>query len=432
MIANTIIIIIFLYFFIGGVINAIQSSKWKRSELENFHGQTEPENSNSNLYFYIIIPALREQAVISRTLERMSQLRYSKNRFEVVVALDSAELPPATAQAVNEFIKSSSVSVKITTTTYYGPKKRRSSQLNKAIDEIFKSKSALEHETSTFVAVYDADSFPNLDTLSYVNYFVEKEIMRGNEVMALQQTISYLKNFDRLSVLLAANALYQTLWNYIFEVPRFLHTAKEISQNKKVSFPPYCMGHGQFIRLDVLKKIGGLPQDGACDGIQLGFRLTSNRIKINPIPLDDECESPEDYLTLLRQQSFWYCGNLEFFKNREKNSIASVRPYFHHAILNIKWILRPWWAIAVSITAIDLFDYGIGALILMSCFFYYVAIYVIIKRNRLAVFHLDSMRAAMVIFLLPIAVLIKSIGGMYGVLKFLTRSKTFPKVERKY
>ncbi|MDD3083871.1 MAG: glycosyltransferase [Candidatus ainarchaeum sp.] len=414
-----------------GLYNILKISKWKKKSTEEFFENK--SRAKPLIYFYLFIPALREQKVIAETLEFISKMNYPTNKFEIIVALDKKEQGNFTTKdVVKKYLEKKANKMKISFVEYSGNGQKRSFQLNEALKKIINKKTS---KKNIFVGVYDADSRPNLNTLSYINYkfFKEKKM-----VFAFQQTINYLLNSEKISnlknsSLLLGNAYYQTLWNYISEINQFLKNNARFKKRKESNFPPYCMGHGEFFELETLKSIGGFPNNGPADGIQIGFILALKRIKIIPIPLDDSCESPEKLSVLFKQHSFWFCGNINFFKiiSKEKFSFSRIMQTLNHLFLCGKWLVRPFFYSITLIYAIIVLNYLAILVLLIMPFLYYLLGYYLIKQN----FEQKILKLKYCGVEIPLAMYFKSFGAVNGLIKtikyyFFNKDYKFSKVER--
>ena len=407
---------IILYFIINGYISLFVSFSYYLKERKQF--LTKKKSTIEKVYFYILIPALREQNVIEKTLKHISSFNYSKNKFEIIVALDKKESSRKkdnlkTKDFINKFIlEHKSKNVKFI--EYAGSAQKRAYQLNVALEYI-KKNNTHQH---TFIGVYDADSHPDLDTLKYINY----KYTQDNKKVAFQQNMNYLLNSHKIkhNVVLLANAYYQTMWNYLFEINQFITTNRRILANKKSRFPPYCMGHGEFFKLEVLTRINGFSEIGPADGIQIGFTLTKNNIPIYPVPFEDYCESPESLITLYKQHTFWFFGNLTFYRILRSSKFLSIAflQNCNHLFLAIKWALRPFLVIFVLII-FTMYNALLFWLLIIFVWVYYLSGYLCVinflnkntdfKVYKLRLFGLE----------IPLGVFYKSLGAIHGVYKIL-------------
>ena len=72
-----------------------------------------------------------------------------------------------------------------------------------------------------------------------------------------------------------------------------------------------CLGHHQFVRLDVLQALGGFPTAGATEDSTLGYMLGARGILIRPMPMIELTDLPETKEKIIRQNARWYQGVLD-------------------------------------------------------------------------------------------------------------------------
>src|SRR5204863_4121107 len=72
-----------------------------------------------------------------------------------------------------------------------------------------------------------------------------------------------------------------------------------------------CLGHHQFVRLDVLRDLGGFPTSGATEDSTLGYALGARGILLGALPLVELVDLPETKDKMVRQNARWYKGVLD-------------------------------------------------------------------------------------------------------------------------
>jgi hypothetical protein len=72
-----------------------------------------------------------------------------------------------------------------------------------------------------------------------------------------------------------------------------------------------CLGHNQFVRLDVLQGLGGFPTSGATEDSTLGYALGARGVLLAPLPLLELNDLPETTEKMVRQNARWYKGVLD-------------------------------------------------------------------------------------------------------------------------
>lgn len=385
-------------------------------------------SDNPRAHFFLLVPALREVNVITDTLTALRRFDYPAERVDIVVALDAKECgETTTANVVADYVDGCDAGPRVTTVTFHGDEQRRSLQLNAGLAEVRDQVCRRRIAGPVVVGVYDADSRPDPRALAYVDWRLRTT---GREKIAFQQTVSYLSNVDRLrgAPLVHANAVYQSVWNLLFETPRLLASQRSAEHDRPLLFPPYCMGHGEFFSLAALDAIGGFPLAGPCDGIQAGFALSRIGIPIVPVPFDDTCESPTTKRTIVGQHTFWYSGNLEFFAwYRPAWDARVVAANVCHLVLNLKWLLRPvWFGAILAVLSYRRRGVAAGALALSPIVYYRV----VTALWRWANDGTSIPTSDLPMDWVPAAAALKSVGAANALFRICRGRSTFHKTER--
>lgn len=180
----------------------------------------------------------------------------------------------------------------------------------------------------TFLGVYNADSNPNLDALFCLgcDYCCSKN---NQPPKAYQQVAAYVKNFYQYPKtlrghFLKASSLIQTRWGLGRELP-MVRKHWEFWSKKETNIPlsiwqkifkepsAYCIGHGFFIRLDLLKEIGSFPTETLNEDLALGYYLCLKKIGIKPLLVLENVENPGTVSGLVKQKAAWYWGMVDYF-----------------------------------------------------------------------------------------------------------------------
>lgn len=408
-----------------GVRNIVRSARWKKRERTHF-AEHQPQSGAS--YFFLLVPALREQSIIGETLAYLRSLNYPNSRFEIIVAVDGKETGECTtARVVEEYVNRHSDGAPVTVVTHRSPGQRRSLQLNAALEYVRRQIEDRGLHGRLLVGVYDADSRPEAETLA----FIDDQASRNPQTLAFQQTITYLENHRALDgrKIVHANAVYQSVWNYAFEIPRLLASRNRLISGRPALFPPYCMGHGEFFDIRALDTVGGFPRVGPCDGLQIGFALSREGIAIHPVPFDDSCESPTSLRDVFRQHTYWYSGTVQYFRwyKTRPLRIDTVLPMICHTVQSVRWLCRPLvfaaataaaqhrrgWRGAVAVPGTVLGYYWLGATAVR-------------RTSNPATETAASLSAGWI----PAAVAFKSLGAANAVIRMFRGKSTFNKVER--
>jgi hypothetical protein len=93
-------------------------------------------------------------------------------------------------------------------------------------------------------------------------------------------------------------------------VPQFARLARPLFE-LSLRRSQICLGHNQFVRLDVLQSLGGFPTGGATEDSTLGYALGARGILMAPLPLVELTDLPETSEKMVRQNARWYKGVLD-------------------------------------------------------------------------------------------------------------------------
>lgn len=313
----------------------------------------------------------------------------------------------------------------------------RASQLNYGVKNYLTSQSSYD-----ILGVYDADSLPEKNVLCEISVAFDDK-----EIHACQQPLHFIDFYNENnkrgnSSLLSASSLYQTNWSLIKELPNLIKYSKYNRREKPYLRNLYLNGHGEFFRVDVIKKFNGFPTEVITDGVQIGYRLSMCNFNIKPIKSWCSDDMPTSNKQMITQHSRWYGGcnriydaykwSKSFNSSLKNNSLAQYIDGVHMQFL---------WAFAPIVTLIGFllsfnienkyFKYSIISLYLLSLLTYN---YIVPLVGLKTVFK-DIKYDIKVVLLLPIAPILKCIGPQLYFLqifkkKIFKKDIIFSKVER--
>lgn len=190
--------------------------------------------------------------------------------------------------------------------------------------------------SKTYFCVYNADSRPNKKTFESVS----NVIYNLNFPKVIQQYSYAFSNLDNLSFMMKGFALYQSN----FEIKNGLLNTLTFSN----FLYTYVVGHGLFIRVDLLKELGGFDNKFWCEDIYLSSRLRNKNVKITPILNLESMETPKKLSILIKQNATWFktanqCIKI-FRANLENDNIISkslIFWLFQRFNMNLKWLFYP-------------------------------------------------------------------------------------------
>jgi len=286
--------------------------------------------------FVHLVPAFQEPA-IAETLRMLLASRYPHGKLHVVVVTKEDEersphpaMPTPTVELVRRFrAELPPYQQKMLSQLAMPGAGRKAHQLNWALRvEPLESLLGADYDPrQVFVGVSDADSVPDRNVYRWIAADVMGPI--GGS-MAYQGVTLSLANFETLPVKGRVCAVQQSsifirvsiarLINEARRVRWFTRLAARVPRLSTLLRPLFeftcrrsqiCLGHNQFVRLDVLSDLGGFPTSGATEDSTLGYAIAARGILMAPMPLLELTDLPETTEKMIRQNARWYKGVLD-------------------------------------------------------------------------------------------------------------------------
>jgi hypothetical protein len=191
-------------------------------------------------------------------------------------------------------------------------------QMNAGVS-FWRSRNGDDDARNVYVGVYDADSVPDQRVFDALRRAVSsRERARAELPGVFQQVSCYCQNIDELKGFVGAisyaDALAQTRWALGFEYPLYERYSRAVQSGRDRRLV-YCVGHGCFVSLNLLERIGGFPTCSPNDDLALGYLASVAGIEVQPIPVLDYCDVAPDPFASIRQSRFWYLGSARFDKD---------------------------------------------------------------------------------------------------------------------
>jgi len=216
-------------------------------------------------------------------------------------------------------------------------------------------------KSHAYLAVYNADSRPHIETLQYVaNLCSNYQTQDKSSPPVIQQSAIFLENtsnfgLDLKSLLLQSAAILQTRFVLSHELPRLQQQSRSALQFQQGNLKLHqrlfgaefalCVGHGLFIRYDIADRLNIFSLSDNSDDLLWSFLLCIEHIPILPLPLLESAESPTTVKSLIVQKKNWFLGYTEYFHSRtialqERRFKRSVVEFvtFHGLMRAIKWL----------------------------------------------------------------------------------------------
>jgi hypothetical protein len=287
---------------------------------------------------FLTLVAAYQEPGIAATLGGLLDLRYPPDRARCAVITKADEdaaphpaMPESTGALCRQFLGDLPAydAKRATHLTMPGPG-RKAEQLNwalrpEALAQVLEGNAA--DPSRVFVGVFDADSIPDPDTLRWI----AGEELAGRGGLAYQGVTLSLANWEALGVRGRICAVQQSSIFTRVSLARLVNEVRRIRliQRATARLPgalgrwvrpvlelclrrsQICLGHQQFVRLDVLQGLGGFPTRGATEDSALGYMLGARGILIRPMPMIELTDLPETKEKIVRQNARWYKGVLD-------------------------------------------------------------------------------------------------------------------------
>lgn len=230
--------------------------------------------------FSILIPAHNEEMVIENTLKAMINLRYPKEKLEIIVVNDYSK--DRTGAIIDEYADRYSF-IKAVHTKPPHAGKGKSGALNLG----------LKHSSGSVVAVYDADNTPEPDAIYYLALSLNKDEKAG-AVIGKFRVINANKN-----ILTRLINLETLTFQWLAQAGRWYWF-------KMTTIP----GTNFAIRRSILEELGGWDEKALSEDTELSFRVYNlgYYIRFFPAAITWEQE-PETLKVWWKQRMRWARGN---------------------------------------------------------------------------------------------------------------------------
>lgn len=291
------------------LLNVAWSIRWLRSCAQRHY----PLMATTKVV--VCLPMFREATLASDTMSYFSRLDYPQDRFIVVAVTTSREDSDAsetTAEVVQKWIRSRvDYGPQIVHLHLRGTESCKADQLNSALETLGVELSGWLTD-DTFIAVYDADSRPDLGVLREL----DAEVAENPDAKMFQQGALYFANYRQLpsgicGYYLRSRPFYNLRFCLYRELPGF---ARSVAVSKAMSgllrallsSPNHLIGHGEFVRYDAIMQCGGFPAPSGDTSI--GTVLSYCGLAVHPLKTLDTCETPASIRMLFLQGITWYSG----------------------------------------------------------------------------------------------------------------------------
>jgi cellulose synthase/poly-beta-1,6-N-acetylglucosamine synthase-like glycosyltransferase len=318
-----------------GMLTTVRFVREAYARLAGLPGEDALERDPRAPVFLHLVPAYQEPD-IAGTLRALCASRYPHANLHVVVVTKEEEERnphPAMGVSTGELVRRFRETLppyqqkRLSHLAMPGPG-RKAHQLNWALrpEALREILGEADDPTRVFVGVSDADSIPDPDTYRWI----AAQELGGKGSLAYQGITLSLGNYDRLDIRGKICAIQQSSIFIRVSIARLLNEVKRVRMIDglcarfprlgRLVRPPFelffrrsqiCLGHNQFVRLDVMRSLGGFPAAGATEDSTLGYALGARGILIQAVPMVELTDLPETPENMVRQNARWYLGVLD-------------------------------------------------------------------------------------------------------------------------
>lgn len=294
---------------VSGSCNVASSLRWLASRPRAGQRTDRP-------CFLFVLPMLREQRLIESAIERFHGMAVEWGAACVAVVTTEREY----AEAAPDCGDTPTPDLAAALAERFGPVVRHYhvpdagaimvDQVNFAVRlELKRLANEGIDARRVFVAVYNADSRPDPRTLSAVAALAAAD----SDVRVVQQSALFTEGLGRHGATADGIALLQSRWTLAREIPRLRRQAAQARRGTS-RWPrlAHCVGHGLFVRGDVLQEFVGLPTTTMNEDLAFGYLLCAAGVPIVPVPLLEFGDSPSTIIGSIRQTRQWFWSYPEY------------------------------------------------------------------------------------------------------------------------
>ena len=304
----------------------------------------------------LLLPMYQEAAIAQTTLSYFSSLEYPRDLMRIVAITTAREKEgpgvQTTAECVKEWLERATSEGDLVLHVHTdGADGCKADQLNAAL-QILRSDSRLAPNPSAFIGVYDADSRPDRRVLQDVDWHSRQ----NPSIRAFQQGAVYFANWARLppglrGAYLKTRPFYNLRFWMYRELPGCARSvfASRLSSGLAraiIASPNHFLGHGEFVRVDLLESLNGFPPPSA--DTSLGTIISFSGWPIGSLATYDVGESPASVVSLYRQGITWYSGCCLYLHDLKrawhlgaKASLAQLTMCIRRWLENMIWCVGP-------------------------------------------------------------------------------------------
>jgi len=271
--------------------------------------------------FFIAVPALREAAILPETVAHFQALAAGHAATVVIITTERETGEAARHAAAGDTVAAARELAregKCVHLHYPDPLGLKADQLNHAAACCAAMLPDGAPSSQAFLACYDADSRPPLDSLARFAQAIADHpgadvFHQSSRFESRQRRAAGPLRRVRAAVC-DAGALRANRFVLGFELPRLLNRSGQVSAAKRAlcsGVYAHVTGHGLCIRLSLLEKLP-FPARSPLEDMHYSFILCSRGLPMVPVPSLDSAEVPGTVTAQVQQAARWFFGPARF------------------------------------------------------------------------------------------------------------------------
>ncbi|MBQ3494322.1 MAG: glycosyltransferase family 2 protein [Clostridia bacterium] len=273
--------------------------------------------------FYVLLPGLREQALVKDTIEYFNKMNYPKDKLHICIVTTQREnfeyqkkniQTQTTQDLALKIIAEQNLNFETLNLHYPNNIGNKASQLNYAIKQILEN---YQTGDNCYFAMFDFDSRPDLNYFDLAN----KSIELNKQPDIVQSVPFFLYNIKEISQnpkhFVSVNfAMEQACRSGCVEIWNLLANAKR----SIALFPLYAMGASLIVKKQTLIEQDYIPEP--VDDLPLGFRYFINKKRFCYLPSIVLGDLPEKPKMFFNQAILIQKGNVMALKEAKRKGTA--------------------------------------------------------------------------------------------------------------
>jgi cellulose synthase/poly-beta-1,6-N-acetylglucosamine synthase-like glycosyltransferase len=304
--------------------------------------------SQANTRVCIVVPLFKEQPAVPEVVAHFSTMLDSLTSLFLVTTERERVVGARLRDTMTEEVAAASADgERVLHLHAPEPTARKGDQLNHAARVIAENTPRYQY-SDTFIAIYDADSRPDLSSLQEAR----QQARNYPTVSIFQQSARFhvpeIAGSPRgpwRRALLESAALRANRFVLSYEWPRLENRAPDQPLHRRVSSRyifANVAGHGLFLRLDWLLA-NPFPESTVMEDLQYSYGLAVANVPVVPLRTLDNSEVPPSLSTQLRQAERWFLGPARIYQYRrtlqkDQHSLSAAAVAASATLISLEWL----------------------------------------------------------------------------------------------